>query len=77
MCIRDSACAAGEKEHIGFHPLRVKDAGGQPQDGVKVAFFHQVAADLLAVAVGKENVIGQHNGSPRFSVAFEAAVDML
>ena len=51
-------------------PRGARDAGRQAQDSVEVAFFHQVTADLLAVAVCKEDVIGQHNSSPRFSVAF-------
>ena len=60
--------AAGEKEHIGFDALGVKDAGGQAQDGVQVALVHEVGADLLAVAVGKEHVVRQHHRGPGFAV---------
>jgi len=46
--------AAGEKEHVGFDSLGVKDAGGQAQNGVQVALVHEIGTDLLAVAVGKK-----------------------
>ena len=62
--------ATGEEQHVGLDALGVEDAGGQAQDGVQVALVHQVGADLLAVAVVKQHVVGQHHGGP--AAGFEA-----
>ena len=40
------ARAARKEEDVRLDALRVEDAGRQAQDGVEVAFFHEVAAGL-------------------------------
>ena len=69
--------AAREEQDVRLDALRVKDAGRQAQDGVEVAFFHEVAADGLAVAVSEEHVVRQDDGGARLAVRLEAAVDVL
>ena len=71
------ARAAREEEDVRLDALRVEDARGQAQDGVEVAFLHEVAADGLAVAVGEEDVVRQDDGGARLAVRLEAAVDVL
>ena len=41
---------AVEEQHVGLDPLGVEHAGGQPQQGVRVALVEQPAADGLAGA---------------------------
>ncbi len=64
-----------EEQHIGLHALRVKDAGGQAQDGVQVALVHQVAPDVGADAGFEQHVVGQHHGGA--AAVLQAAVDVL
>ena len=44
---------------------------------MKVALVHQVAANLFAVTIRKEDVIRQHHGGPCLTVGFQTAVDVL
>ena len=71
------ALAPGEEQHIGLDALSVENTGGQTEDGVQITLVHQVTADLLAVAVGKEHIVRQHHGSPGLVIGFQAAVDVL
>ena len=69
--------APGKKKHIGFHALGIENSGGQAQDGVQIAFIHQVGTDLLAVPVGKQHIVRQDHGRPGFAIRFQAAVNHL
>ena len=44
---------------------------------MEIALVHQVPADAGTVAVRKKHVVGKDNGSPRLSVFFQTAVDVL
>ena len=44
---------------------------------MQIALVHQVTANLLAVAVGKEHIVRQHHGGTSLVVGFQAAVDVL
>lgn len=37
---------------------------------MQITLVHQVAADLLAVSVSKQHIVGQHYGSPGLAVGF-------
>ena len=75
VLLRVGGAAFVEKQHVGFHALGVEDAGGQAQDGVQVAFVHQVAADVGAFAGFKQYIIGQHHGGA--AAGLEVTVDVL
>lgn len=70
-------CAAREEEHVRLDALSVEDARRQAQDGVQVAFLHEVAADRLAIAVREQHIVGQDDGGARLAVGLEAAIDVL
>ena len=53
--------AFGKEQHVGFDALGVKDAGRQPQDGVQMAFVHQVATNIGALTAFKQYVIRHHH----------------
>ena len=67
--------APGEEEDVGFNALGVEDAGGETQDGVQVALVHEVAADVLADAGLKQNIVRQHHGGA--ASGQEVTVDVL
>jgi hypothetical protein len=69
------AITTGEKQHVGFNALSVKNAGRQTQDGVQIAFIHQVAANIGADVGFEQHVIRQHHGST--ATRLQAPVDML
>lgn len=69
------AVTAREEQHVGFDALRVKNAGRQAQDGVQVAFVHQVAADLRADVAFKQHIVRHHHGGA--PAGGQSAVDML
>lgn len=56
--------APGEEEDIGFHALGIEYTRGKSKDGVEIAFIHEVYPDFFAVAVGKEDVIGEYHRRP-------------
>ena len=53
--------SSSEEQHISLHALRIEDACGQAQDGVQIAFVHQVAADVGADVALEQDVVGQHH----------------
>ena len=44
---------------------------------MQITLIHQVATDLLTVAIGKEHIIRQYHGGPSLAIGFQAAVDVL
>ena len=77
FCVSLVLLSAGKKQDVRLDALGVKDARRQAQDGVEVALVHQVGPDLLAVAVGKEHVVGQDHGGSGFAGCAKRAVDHL
>ena len=69
--------AAGKEQHISLDPLGVENAGGQAQDGMQITLVHQVNADFLTLAVGKEDVIRQDHSGAGLSVPVQTAVNVL
>ena len=67
--------AACKEEHVGFDPLGIENTGGESQNGVKIAFVHQVLADILAHVTFKKDIVGQYYR--RAPARFQCAVDML
>jgi hypothetical protein len=47
---------AVEKEDMGFHPLRVEDAGGQAQQGMSIGLFEEFAANGLLPAFPGQSI---------------------
>ena len=52
---------AVEKEHVGFHALRIKDSRRQAQERVDFCLLEELAADGFARAAFKEDVVGHHH----------------
>ena len=69
--------APREKQHVGFHALRVENARRETEHRVKIALVHEVGADFLAVAVGKEDVVRQNHSGAGSSAGVQAPVDVL
>ena len=67
----------GEEQRIGLDALGVENTSGQTENSVQITLIHQVATDLLAVAVGKKHIVQQYYGGPSLIVGFQAAVDVL
>ena len=44
---------------------------------MQITLVHQVAADLLTIAVCKQHIVRQHHSDPGLSIGLQAAVDML
>ena len=65
----------GEEEDVGLDTLGVKDARGQAQEGVQVAFLQQLAPHRFAGAAFKKDVVGHDDG--RLAVDFQQFVDVL
>lgn len=51
-----------EEQHVGLHPLGVEDAGGQPEDGVKLGGFEELLADDLPCPAFEGHVVRQDYG---------------
>ena len=64
-----------EEEHVGFDPLRVKDAGGQAQEGMDIAALQQVAPDGFARSPLEKHVVGDDHR--RLPAGLEQAIDVL
>ena len=54
--------ASGEKEHVGFDALGIKNARRQSKNGVQVTLVHEVAANVFADAALEKDVVRQHDG---------------
>ena len=54
-----------------------ENASGQAENGMQIAFIHQVAANFFSITIGKEHIVRQHYSGPGFAVGLQAAVDML
>ena len=54
-------CAFGEEQHIGFHTLRVEDAGWQTQDSVQIEVLQQLFTNRLSGIAFKQHIIRQHD----------------
>ncbi len=66
---------AVEEDDVGLDALRVEDAGGQSQDGVQVAFMHELAAHGFAGSAFEQDVVGHDHGGA--AVLGEQALDVL
>src|SRR5262249_345224 len=66
---------SAEEEYVGLHALGIEDSRGQPQDGMKVAFVHEVRPDLLPGIGLEEHVVGHHYRRP--AAGLEGSVDVL
>src|ERR1017187_2066667 len=64
-----------EKEHVGLDALSVKNAGGQPQQGVDIAIVQEAFADGFAGPALKQHVVGQNDSGP--PVDLEQTADVL
>ena len=64
-----------KEQHIGLDTLRVKDAGGQAQNGVQAAFVHEHAANVRAYAGFKQHIVRQHHGGA--ATVLQVAHDVL
>lgn len=64
----------GEEEDVGLDPgVGIEDAVGQANDGVEMAFFHEVLLEPGFHALAEEEAIGQDDGGA--SVVFEQLDD--
>ena len=66
---------AVKKEDVRLHALRVKNAGGQAQQGVDVGLLEQFAPDRFASAAFEEHVVRHHYRGA--TVLLEDGEDML
>ena len=64
-----------EEQHVRLHALGAEQAGGQPQNGVQVAWLQQLAVHGFRRAAFEQHVVGQHHR--RAAVHLQAADDVL
>src|SRR5581483_1914561 len=64
-----------EEEDVGFDALRVKDAGGQAQEGMHIAALQQVAPNRFARSSLEKDVVGDDDR--RTTAGLEQAIDVL
>ena len=69
-------CSPTVKEQdVGLHALGVENAGRKAQNGVEIAFIHQVTANLFACAIRKEDIIRHYDSGTSCPFSIEGIVN--
>ena len=64
-----------EEEHVGFHALRIEEAGRQTQERVHIALVQELPPDSFPRPNYKEDVVWYHNRSA--TILFQQGFDVL
>jgi len=56
--------SALKEKYICLYTLRIKNSCWQTQDRMQITLLHQVSTDTLSIAIFKQNIVRQDNGSP-------------
>jgi len=64
-----------EEEHVGFHALRIEEAGRQTQERVYLALVQELAPDSLTRPTFEEDVVRHHDRGP--AILLQQGFDVL
>ena len=64
-----------KEEYIGLYARSIENARRKAQNGMEIAFIHQVTANLFACAIGKEDIIRHDDGGTGHPFSVEGIVN--